>query len=141
MIRPNSWRGLEVHPSGMSCPDCFTGTLHEGTPVGRVEVIHGLPTYTADPPSRMEPAGIIVIISDAFGWDLPNSRVLADAYAKFGYIVHLPDFLGGHCLPHALLQDINIVITEGFAEYGGEMGAGRRRRCEAWVCGQGRPAG
>lgn len=68
----------------MSCPDCFTGIVHEGTPVGRVETIHGLPTYVAGTTSETEPEGIIVIISDAFGWDLLNSRILADAYAKRG---------------------------------------------------------
>jgi putative IMPACT (imprinted ancient) family translation regulator len=84
----------------MSCPDCFTGTVHEGTPVGRVETIHGLPTYVAGTTSETEPEGIIVIISDAFGWDLLNSRILADAYAKRGnYTVYLPDFMDGNLMP------------------------------------------
>ena len=84
----------------MSCPECFTGTLHEGTPVGRVETIHGLPTYVSDPPPGTEPRGIVVMISDAFGWELPNSRVLADAYAKRGnYTVYLPDFMAGTLMP------------------------------------------
>jgi len=83
----------------MSCPDCFTGTVHEGTPLGHVETIHGLPTYVAGT-SETEPEGIIVIISDAFGWDLPNSKVLADAYAKRGnYTVYLPDFMDGNLMP------------------------------------------
>ncbi len=124
----------------MSCPDCFTGTVHEGTPVGHVETIHGLPTYVAGTTSETEPEGIIVIISDAFGWDLLNSRILADAYAKRGtYTVYLPDFMdgtlmpldpthpamadarhAGHCLPHDLLQDISIVTNPGSSSYLGQ---------------------
>ena len=82
--------------ASMPCRDCSTGTLHEGTPKGRVEKIHGLPTYIADPPSGTEPKGIVVIIPDAFGWELPNSRVLADSYAEKGnFRVFLPDFMDG----------------------------------------------
>ncbi len=74
--------------------------MHEGTPVGRVETIHGLPTYVAGTTSETEPEGIIVIISGAFGWDLLNSRILADAYAKRGnYTVYLPDFMDGNLMP------------------------------------------
>ncbi len=40
------------------------------------------------PPSK----GIVVIIPDAFGWTLPNSRILADRYAeRGGWRVLLPD--------------------------------------------------
>ncbi|KAL8661089.1 MAG: hypothetical protein Q9202_005903 [Teloschistes flavicans] len=35
----------------MSCPSCFTGTIHDGVPSGTEAVIHGLPTYIASPPS------------------------------------------------------------------------------------------
>lgn len=81
--------------ASMPCRDCATGTLHEGTPKGRVETVHGLPTYIAEPPSGT-PKAIIVIIPDAFGWELPNSRVLADSYAEKGnFRVYLPDFMDG----------------------------------------------
>ena len=80
----------------MACQDCFTGTLHEGTPAGQVRTIHTLPTYVSDPPPGIDPKAIIVIISDAFGWELSNNRVLADAYARRGgYTVYLPDFMNG----------------------------------------------
>lgn len=122
----------------MACRDCFRGTLHEGTPIGRVETVHGLPTYVTDPPSG-EPRGLIVIIPDAFGWELPNNRVLADSYAKRGgYRVYSPDFMNGkliraergliwkplhaheqhsryvgHWLDHSLLTDLKtLTLTE-----------------------------
>lgn len=80
----------------MACTECASGYLHEGTPVGHVEALHGLPTYVSEPPSEDSSKGIVVIISDAFGWDLNNSRILADAYAKRANVtVYLPDFMNG----------------------------------------------
>ena len=83
----------------MACKDCVSGTLHDGTPTGRIETIHGLPTYVTDPPdlNGAEPKGVVVIVADAFGWTLPNARVLADRYAeRGGWRVLLPDFLDGN---------------------------------------------
>lgn len=81
-------------------------SLDDGTPIGRIETIHGLETYITDPPSLngAEPKGIVVIIPDAFGWTLPNTRVLADRYAeRGGWRVMLPDFMDGmyilNCFP------------------------------------------
>lgn len=50
----------------MSCPDCYSGKVNTGNPTGKVETLHTLPTYVANPPSG-EPKGIIVIIPDVFG--------------------------------------------------------------------------
>jgi len=77
------------------CSDCFKGTFATTKPTGTTETIHDLPTYIARPEGT--PKGLIVIISDAFGWEFVNNRVLADAYAKEGgFLVYLPDFFLGH---------------------------------------------
>lgn len=73
---------------------CATGSLHTGTPTGRTETLHGLDCYIADAP-QSPPKGIIIIIPDAFGWTLPNNRILADDYAKNGFTVYLPEFMQG----------------------------------------------
>lgn len=79
----------------MSCPDCFSGSVHEGTPRGRMAKICGLPTYVSEPGDRAAKA-IIVIIPDAFGIDFVNNKILADHYAEKGdYLVYLPDFMAG----------------------------------------------
>ncbi|KAK6430860.1 hypothetical protein LTR95_012977, partial [Oleoguttula sp. CCFEE 5521] len=62
---------------------CATGSLHTGTPTGRRTKVHGLDCYVADAPSG-SPKGIVVIVPDAFGIELLNNQVLADAYAKEG---------------------------------------------------------
>lgn len=89
------------------CRHCFAGTLHAGkTPTGSVEQIHGLPTYIARPGPDVEPKALIVIISDGFGWELVNTRALADSYAKRGqYLVYLPDFMQGYGPDQNLLVD------------------------------------
>lgn len=50
------------------CKDCAAGALHGGNPTGIVKEVHGLPCYVAEPANGQEPKGIIVILSDAFGW-------------------------------------------------------------------------
>ena len=74
---------------------CAKGSLHTGTPTGRIEKLHGLDCYVADAPNGA-PKGAVVIIPDAFGWTLPNNRILADEYAKNGnFNVFLPEFMDG----------------------------------------------
>ncbi|KAF7950570.1 uncharacterized protein EAE97_002122 [Botrytis byssoidea] len=65
----------------MSCPDCFRGGLTTTTATGKETMIHGLPTYVAEPENGNVPKGIVVIITDAFGWDFVNNSVLADRNA------------------------------------------------------------
>ncbi|KAG9231137.1 dienelactone hydrolase [Amylocarpus encephaloides] len=85
--------------SGITCPDCLTGSVKTTTPTGTVEKVHGVPTYVAKP--ECEPKAIIVIITDIFGWGLSNSRLLADSYAKEGgFLTYVPDMMNGH-IPNA----------------------------------------
>lgn len=82
----------------MSCPDCFNGHVHSGTPKGQVTKLHGLDVYVAKPTADDPVKGIVVIIPDAFGWELVNNRLLADSYAEKGqYLVYLPEFMNGEC--------------------------------------------
>lgn len=97
----------------IACKDCVTGSLHPGTPTGHEETLYGFPTYIAPPPAELFPSGptaTVVIISDAFGWKLPNARLLADRYARrAGWRVLLPDFVNGTWVDAALMEDIAIV--------------------------------
>ncbi|KAG4430230.1 hypothetical protein IFR05_014286 [Cadophora sp. M221] len=81
------------------CADCFKGSIHTGTPTGTVAEIHGLQTYVAYPDAGVTPKGIVVMITDAFGFDFVNNRMLCDAYAKKGgFLVYCPDFMNGHAM-------------------------------------------
>lgn len=80
----------------MSCPECFNGHVHQGTPRGEITTLHGLKAYTTKPSNDVPHRGIIVIVPDAFGWEFVNNRILADNYADKGkYLVYLPDFMNG----------------------------------------------
>jgi dienelactone hydrolase len=74
------------------------GTIHEGQPQGREEIIHGLNTYVVG--NRSNPRAIVVMYSDIFGLLLPNNKLIADAFAKSGeYLVYFPDFFKGDPVP------------------------------------------
>ncbi|KAK9238299.1 dienelactone hydrolase [Lipomyces kononenkoae] len=78
--------------SSLPCRDCTTGTLHTGTPEGSCKKLFGLDTYVS--PIPKDPKGVILYITDIFGWELPNARLLADAYAKEGnFVVYVPNFM------------------------------------------------
>lgn len=80
----------------MSCPACFQGGVSTSHPTGRETTLHGLSTYVAEPEEGVTPKGIIVFITDAFGWNFVNNRVLSDHYAKRGgFLVYCPDFMNG----------------------------------------------
>jgi hypothetical protein len=80
----------------MACPDCFMGHTHEGTPLGRIETVHGFETYIADPPNGQPAEGIIIFFPDAFGLPFINNKLLADHYAAKGnWRVYFPDFMEG----------------------------------------------
>lgn len=98
----------------MACKECLSGALHESTPVGREETIHGLPTYVSEPPTG-QVTGIIVIIPDGLGWKFNNSRILADTYAKrTNARVYLPDFMDGYALPISVIAQMDTVTDHGW---------------------------
>ncbi|KAL6716376.1 hypothetical protein ACLMJK_005942 [Lecanora helva] len=89
---------------GMS-PCCLSGMIHDGKPSGRIDEIGGLQTYIAEPPDGSKRRSLI-FISDIFGWTLPNTRLLADAYAAAGFYIYLPDLHGGDSLPISFLNTV-----------------------------------
>ncbi|KAL1852103.1 hypothetical protein Daus18300_012315 [Diaporthe australafricana] len=98
----------------MSCPDCFSGFEHDGTPKGKMIKLHGLDSYVTEPAERKPVKGIIVIIPDAFGIEFVNNKILADTYAAKGdYKVYLPDFMLGHSCPTWLLQTLEGIMQPG----------------------------
>jgi len=82
---------------------CLSGVVNDGKPTGREEQIAGFPTYVAEPKGDSKSKSI-VLITDIFGWKLPNTRLCADEYAKAGFYVYVPDFHEGQSLPIEFLQ-------------------------------------
>lgn len=52
----------------------------------------------------------VILISDIFGIDLVNSKLVADEWAGQGYKVLLPDFFEGDAIPDSLLQVIILLF-------------------------------
>ena len=94
--RPASRSILQSRSAKMACPQCFSGHVNPGTPIGRIEKVYGLQTYISDPPDGKPAKGVIVIIPDAFGLPFVNNQILADHYAASAQcLVYLPDFMDG----------------------------------------------
>ncbi|KAH8711981.1 dienelactone hydrolase [Phaeosphaeriaceae sp. PMI808] len=96
----------------MSCHDCFRGGVSKGHPTGNEVIIHGVRTYVAKPEAGATPKGIIVFITDAFGWGFVNNRVLSDHYAKGGFLVYCPDLMNGHALSPSVLHSMETLLEK-----------------------------
>ncbi|KAL8472671.1 hypothetical protein ACS0TY_029117 [Phlomoides rotata] len=78
----------------MLCSDCTKNppTLSPTSGAGIVQEIGGFSTYvTGNQDSKLA----IVLLSDAFGYEAPRFRELADKVASLGYWVVVPDLLYG----------------------------------------------
>ncbi|WVR03575.1 hypothetical protein IAU60_000567 [Kwoniella sp. DSM 27419] len=88
-------------------PCCITGHVHEGEPLGSFQVLHGLRTYVSNSKAPAEgKQNVVIMISDIFGVDLVNTKLVADEYAGRGWKVLLPDFFEGDAIDHNLLNSI-----------------------------------
>ncbi|KAK4099018.1 alpha/beta-hydrolase [Parathielavia hyrcaniae] len=87
---------------------------HSGTPVGK-EVKHGnLTIYISQPDknnarARARAGAAVLFLTDVWGLALLENRLLADSYARAGYLTVMPDLFNGSPAP----ADIN-VDTPGF---------------------------
>jgi dienelactone hydrolase len=85
---------------------CLSGFLNDSaTPVGKEEIVSGLPCYISEPEDGSR-AKTVIFVSDIFGYKTPNVRLLADEYAKGGFYAYVPDFYGGDALPYSFLQSV-----------------------------------
>ncbi|XP_048333163.2 endo-1,3;1,4-beta-D-glucanase-like [Ziziphus jujuba] len=83
----------------MAGPHCCSNppTLDPSYGVGSVEEFGGISSYvTGDPRSKLA----VLLVSDAFGYEAPNLRKLADKAAAAGFFVVVPDFLHGDPYVH-----------------------------------------
>ncbi|OJJ49165.1 hypothetical protein ASPZODRAFT_59802 [Penicilliopsis zonata CBS 506.65] len=71
---------------------CATGFRHEGTPAGEIKDIDGVKTYISYPKEKTDKA--VFVVSDIFGIFI-NGQLVADEFAKAGYLAVLPDLFQG----------------------------------------------
>lgn len=85
------------------CKDCISGVTHEGTAEGKWENIGGVQSYVATPTKDYPKDKIILFLTDVFGPQFINARLLADDFARNGFKVIVPDILNGDPIPPELL--------------------------------------
>jgi len=91
----------------MSCPDCFKGGVHHehGTATGKEETLYGKNCYIASAPASSTSKSAILFLTDAYGLDLINNKLLADKYAaQTGFKVVVPDIIPGGPAPIYLMN-------------------------------------
>ena len=72
----------------MSCENCKTGFKWDGTASGQETTLNNVKTYV----SGDSKDAAILIITDIFGWTLPNIRLIADHFANESQAtVYVPD--------------------------------------------------
>lgn len=64
------------------------------------------------PSSDGSKAKTVIFIADIFGYELVNTRLVADEYAAQGFHVVLPDFFEGAHVDYTL--DTNTLLTRPF---------------------------
>ncbi|XP_032271233.1 carboxymethylenebutenolidase homolog [Phoca vitulina] len=78
----------EAHP----CP-CDIGHRIEYGGMGREVQVEHIQAYITKPP--FDTGKAVIVIQDIFGWQLPNTRYMADMIAGNGYTTIVPDFFVG----------------------------------------------
>jgi len=81
------------------CKDCTSGARHEGTPEGTYEEINGIQTYVATPKTDFPKDKAILFITDVYGLELNNNRLLPDDFARNGFKVYAPELFEGDSIP------------------------------------------
>ncbi|KAI1634276.1 dienelactone hydrolase [Biscogniauxia mediterranea] len=92
------------------CPVADVSIIaHEGDPVGREEVYNGVNMYITGEPSDTA----VLYLTDVFGIQLLENRLLADSFGRAGYLTVAPDMFNGTPAP----GDINGVPTFNLTEF------------------------
>uniref|UniRef100_A0A8C5M483 Carboxymethylenebutenolidase homolog n=1 Tax=Leptobrachium leishanense TaxID=445787 RepID=A0A8C5M483_9ANUR len=74
------------------CP-CDIGDTFDHECKGQEIQIEHIKAYVCKPHSSTDKA--IIVVQDIFGWELPNTRFMADLLSAHGYITICPDFFVG----------------------------------------------
>ncbi|PSR79525.1 hypothetical protein BD289DRAFT_485529, partial [Coniella lustricola] len=80
-----------VPPPG---PCCWLGTIHKGTPRGKMETIEDTPTYIATPAADKANGHVVLYFPDVWGMSV-NAQLLMDGFADAGFLTFGMDYFRG----------------------------------------------
>jgi dienelactone hydrolase len=78
--------------------------VHEGEPVGEIKDVGGIKSYVSHTKDKKSDNAIL-FIPDAFGLESINNKLLADDFARAGYLTVIPDIFRGNPIPDKLLKE------------------------------------
>lgn len=98
---------------------CVSGSIHEGEPTGKFIELSGHRVYVATPEEgKGSKDKALLFLTDVFGVDLVNNKLLADSYAKNGIQVFAPDYLNGDPVPVEEMEAGTYDIMKWFPTHG-----------------------
>ncbi|KAK3417661.1 endo-1,3;1,4-beta-D-glucanase-like [Eucalyptus grandis] len=103
----------------MSSSQCFENppNLSSTCGAGHIEELAGLKTYVTGPSDSKR---AVLLIADAFGYEAPKLRKLADKIASAGFLVVVPDFFYGD--PIIDFTSPNFNLEAWFKNHGTDKG-------------------
>ncbi|EKM50541.1 uncharacterized protein PHACADRAFT_263879 [Phanerochaete carnosa HHB-10118-sp] len=119
------------------CDDCFKGIKHEGTPEGRIEEIAGIECYIATPEGDYAKDAVVVFLTDIFGIQLVNAKLLADDFARHGLKVVAPNLFQDPAPMDAFGPGSTFNMQEWFGRNGPDFSEPRIRKVLAALKEQG----
>jgi dienelactone hydrolase len=106
------------------CDHCVRGVTHEGEPTGKWEEINGVRSYISTPTQDYPKDKVLLFLTDIFGPELINNRLLADDFANNGFKTVIPDIFNGDAAP---ADAMNPGSTWNLMEWFGKHGADATR--------------
>ncbi|KAK4038068.1 dienelactone hydrolase family-domain-containing protein [Parachaetomium inaequale] len=71
---------------------------HTGNPVGKEQMYNGVNLYISQPSCKKPKVGVLYL-TDVFGIQLAQNKLLADSFARAGFLVVAPDMFDGKPAP------------------------------------------
>ncbi|KAK4237936.1 protein AIM2 [Achaetomium macrosporum] len=97
--------------SGKSSSSCLDASIvaHSGQPTGKEVVYNNITMYISKPDSKgsrtkAREGTAVLYLTDVFGIVLPENKLLADSFARAGYLTIAPDLFAGDPAP----GDLNV---------------------------------
>lgn len=102
----------------MSCPSCQEGLVLAGEPTGTIEAELRGAYFAPAPKSSLPKDYAVLLLTDAFGLPLKNSKLIADELAKqIECDVWIPDLFDGEALRTSSLRYSMLIQTRRSTYY------------------------
>ncbi|KAI1453743.1 alpha/beta-hydrolase [Annulohypoxylon moriforme] len=110
-----SWAGVVLGQT--DCPATGASIIaHSGDPVGKEQVYNDINMYVTGNTSEIG----VLYLTDVFGIQLAENKLLADSFGRAGYITVAPDMFNGTPAPGDINGQPNFNVTKFLADHSPE---------------------